>query len=363
MADKSWRNAELVLYAENLERAGFWETLSNEMVVTKYAWILHDKDEGKVVHVHCMVAFRSVLKTSTICNKFGIRENQIERIKGTWADALDYLTHRNAPAKHQYDASEVHSNFEWEIEAQDSTSRKRDRLKEVIVGIGEGTIREYNLHEHVGVEEYTTYRRKIEDALKWRRGFVIAHLEELVEMKNVVWVFGQTGTGKTTFAKSLAKSAKMWFAITSTGRNPFDEYRDEPCLILDDLRPEDMRFSDLLGILDPYNFKAAHARYQNKALQTEMLIITTILTPEEFVKRAVGEDLNAEDGRQLYRRINAVYELTQSVIYEYEYNDDYTSRIKTATFPNAFLAVAKKRQNRNTKLVESALESLIAGAS
>ena len=362
MAEKSWRNAELVLYAENLERAGFWETLANEKMVAKYAWILHNMDEGKVEHVHCMVAFRSVTKTSTICNKFGIRENQIEKIKGRWADALDYLTHANAPKKHQYDVSEVHSNFEWQVEAQDSTHRQRERLDEVIDGIGDGTIREYNLQEHVSIREYTKYRRKIDDAFRWRRGYVIAHLEELVEMKNVVWVFGQTGTGKTTFAKSLAKSAKMWFAITSTGRNPFDEYRDEPCLIWDDLRPEDMRFSDLLGILDPYNFKAAQARYANKALQTEMLIITTILTPEEFVRRAVGEDLNAEDGRQLYRRINAVYELTPQTIFEYEYDDDFTSRIKTATYPNAFLAVAKKRKNRNAKLVESALESLIAGA-
>ena len=92
-----------------------------------------------------------------------------------------------------------------------------------------------------------------------------------------------------------------------------------------------------------------------------MLIITTILTPEEFVRRAVGDELNAEDGRQLYRRINAVYELTPQTIFEYEYDDDFVTRVQTATYPNAFLAVAKKRKKRNAKLVESALESLIIG--
>ena len=59
------------------------------------------------------------------------------------------------------------------------------------------------------------------------------------------------------------------FAITSTGKNMFDEYRDEPCLIIDDLRPVDMRFSDLLGILDPYNFKAAQAKVSKQGAANE----------------------------------------------------------------------------------------------
>lgn len=207
--------------------------------------------------------------------------------------------------------------------------------------------------------EYTRYRRKIEDAFRWRRGYVLAHLEELVQMKNVVWIYGETGTGKTTFAKSLAKSAGFFFSLTSTGRNMFDEYRDEPCLIIDDLRPQDMRFSDLLGILDPYNFKAAQARYANKALQTQMLIVTTTQTPEEFCRSCNGEELSVEDARQLYRRINTVYEVTRDSIYEYEYNDDCTERVQGKTYPNAFLAVARKKRSRNSALVEKALESLM----
>ena len=134
MAEKSWRNCELVVYEENLENTAFWETLANEKVVTKWAWILHDKEEG-VVHAHFELQLRTPLKTSTICNKFGVRENQIEKIKGTWADALDYLTHRNAPTKYQYDAKEVHSNFDWEAVAEGSTSNQRKKLEMLIEGI------------------------------------------------------------------------------------------------------------------------------------------------------------------------------------------------------------------------------------
>ena len=362
--DKSWKNAELVLYPEQLEK--MLEVL-NSGWVRKWAWILHDHDKKadgtpKENHMHLMCQWAQTTKTSVICNKFGCRENQIEKIKGRWADALDYLDHANAPDKYQYDPSEVHANFDWEEEAKNSTSKQRARINEVIAGIGDGTIREYNLHDNVSVVEYTKYRRKIEDAFRWRRGYVQAHLEELVEMKEIVWVCGQTGTGKTTFAKQLAQTMNLIFAITSTGKNMFDEYRDEPCLIIDDLRPVDMRFSDLLGILDPYNFKAAQARYQNKALQTKMIIVTTTYTPEAFCNACNGEELNAEDARQLYRRINAVYECTTKDVYEYEYDETSSHRDMTRQWPNVWLMEKKRKEKRRetTSAVDKMAEGLFA---
>lgn len=356
--DKTWRNFELVLYPENIEDERFEKALEK---LKKWAWILHDKDADRVVHAHLYGQPNSPLKTSTICKLFGIRENQIEKIKGTWNDAIDYLTHGNAETKYQYDESEVHANYDWREDAKGSTRNVKKKLQEIVNQIGVGTIREYNLHDFVTVEEYTKYRRKIEDAFKWRKGYVLAHLEELVEMKNVVWVFGQTGTGKTTFAKGLAKSAGLFFALTSTGRNMFDEYRDEPCLIIDDLRPEDMKFSDLLGILDPYNFKAAQARYANKALQTQMLIVTTTKSPEQFCRECNGDALNAEDERQLYRRINTVYEVTKKLVIEYYYNDDFTHRVQGDSYPNMWLIMQKRKKDKelNRSLVTKQLEAML----
>lgn len=362
--DKSWRNCELVIYPEQMKK--MQETLESGWV-PKWAWILHNKDlktDGtpKEIHVHLMCSWlKKTTKTSVICNKFDIRENQIEKIKGGWGDALDYLTHGNAPDKYQYDESEVHANFDWKTDAQDSKRNKQKRLDEVIEKIGSGEIREYNLTEYITVSEYTKNRRTIESAFKWRKSYVLAHLEEMVKVKNIVWIFGQTGTGKTTFAKELAKSAGFFYSLTSTGRNMFDEYRDEPCLIIDDLRPNDMRFSDLLGILDPYNFKAAQARYSNKALQTQMIIVTTTMSPELYCQSCNGDALNAEDERQLYRRINSVYEVTKTTIYEYLYNNSYTERIQGDQWPNAFLVVKQQRENkeRNKELVNKTIATLL----
>lgn len=363
MSDKSRRNAELVIYPEQLAKA--LEVLESGYV-KNWAWILHDKDKltdgsPKAPHIHLMCAWAKPTKDSVIANRFGIRSNQIENIKGTWADALDYLTHANAPTKYQYDESEVHSNFDWAEAAKESNSRANARIKALIERIGTGEVREYNLTEYISVEDYVKHKRQIDHAFAWRRSYVHGHLEELVEMKNIVWIYGQTGTGKTTLAKSLAKSARLVAAITSTGRNMFDEYRDEPCLIIDDLRPDDMKFSDLLGVLDPYNFKAAQARYQNKALQTQMVIVTTTLSPEEFCRRCNGDGLSAEDARQLFRRLNTVCELTKDEMLTYEYEVDEGgaySRSLDERMPNVWLIAARNKQKSSNKsLFAAAAES------
>lgn len=357
---KSWRNCELVLYPEQM---GKMHEVLNSGWVKKWAWILHDKDEGRDPHVHLMCSWgNSATKTSVIVNKFGCRANQIETIKGTWADALDYLTHGNAEDKYQYDKGEVHANFDWGEEAKKSKSNVRKRIGDVIQKIGTGEVRQYNITSYISVEDYVSHRRKIDNAFTWRNGYVMAHLEELVEMKNIVWVFGETGTGKTTFAKQLSKTYHFMYALTSCGKNMFDEYKDEPCLIMDDLRPSDMRFSDLLGILDPYNFKAAQARYANKALQTQMIVVTTTYTPERFCRECNGGDLNAEDERQLYRRINNVYETTQQEMIEYEYNEDCTAREITNRWPNFWLMKAKKKAKKQgtSAAVSKMAEALMA---
>lgn len=361
VADKSYCNAELVLYPEQMEQ--MIEVLKSGWV-KKWAWILHDKDDGRKPHVHLMCSWgKSPTKTSVIVNRFGCRENQIEKIKGTWSDALDYLTHGNAPEKHQYEADEVKSNFDWKTVVKASKGRKRrtdERKDEIVEKICNGEIRRYNETSMITPKEYDKYYVPIQRAYKYRDSYVLSHLEELVEMKNVVWIYGMPGTGKTTFAKMLAKAAGFFYRLTSTGIHMFDEYQDEPCLIMDDLRSEDIKFVDLLGILDPYNFKSAHARYRNKPMQAEMIIVTSTKSPEQFCRSYGKDELSMEDERQLYRRIASVYELTSDSVYETEYEDDNVTRNNVSTFPNPYITLAQKQKRKdNHRLVEGIMENMI----
>ena len=83
----------------------------------KHAWILHDKDmnpetgELKEAHYHIYLEFPNPRSITSIANELGIGANFIEVVRNK-AGILAYLTHSKSPEKYQYDASEVHSNFE-----------------------------------------------------------------------------------------------------------------------------------------------------------------------------------------------------------------------------------------------------------
>ena len=303
----------------------------------EYALIRHDRDEGKKIHWHMLLRFKTPWKTGDILSKFGVASNQISRIKGKFGDGLSYLTHANAPDKFQYDVSDVYSNFEWEEERHIGITERLHRCSN-------GEIRQYNYTDYFSDSEYMKYERKIRQAFKYRSDYVMQHLEEQVEKRDVVWIYGDAGTGKTTFAKQLANVAGFAFRITSTGKNMFDEYRDEPCLIIDDLRPNDCGFADLLGILDPFNSRAINSRYANKANQAEMILITCPYSPQEFYKKC-GID---EPAAQLYRRINTLFHMTEKIIYEYVW--DGLEWVEENQHQNVFAMLAKRNARKSEKI-------------
>ena len=83
----------------------------------KYAWILHDKDiiletgELKEAHYHYYLEFPNARSINSVASELGIEPNFIEVVRDK-KGILNYLTHAKNPEKHQYDISEVHSNFD-----------------------------------------------------------------------------------------------------------------------------------------------------------------------------------------------------------------------------------------------------------
>lgn len=340
----SFKHCELEIYEDSWavpenETLPEWLTRLSVKRVFQFATIRHDKD-GKKVHWHVMLRFTTPWRTEDIKAKFKVNDNQIGKMKtGRFGDALSYLTHANTPEKYQYDPSEVYANFDWE-------SERRIGIMERIHKCSTGEIRQYNYTDFFSDSEYMKNERKIRQAFKYRSDYVMQHLEEQVEKRDVIWIYGDAGTGKTTYAKQLAHVAGLAFRLTSTGKNMFDEYRDEPCLIIDDLRPDDCGFADLLGILDPFNSRAMSSRYVNKANQAEMIMITCPYSPQEFYKKCQIEEPPA----QLYRRINTLFHMTEGRIYEYTW--DGTSWIEDSNYPNVFVQLAKKNAKKSKKISE-----------
>ena len=341
---QSFKHCELVLYEDSWavpdgQTLPEWLTALTKTRAFEFATARHDKDEKKV-HWHVMLRFPKPWRTADIKAKFKVQDNQIGKMRtGRFGDALSYLTHANTPDKYQYDSDEVYANFDWQDE-------RRIGIAERIHKCSTGEIRQYNYTDYFSDSEYMKNERKIRQAFKYRSDYVMQHLEEQVEKRDVVWIYGEAGTGKTTFAKRMAAAADYAFRITSTGKNMFDEYRDEPCLIIDDIRPDKCGFDDLLGILDPFNSRAISSRYVNKANQAEMIMITCPYSPEEFYRKCGVE----EPAAQLYRRINTLFHMTDETVYEYVWDGVVWS--EKGRYSNVFALAARKHARESEKISE-----------
>ncbi|MFH5969149.1 AAA family ATPase, partial [Clostridium perfringens] len=150
---------------------------------------------------------------------------------------LSYLTHKNAPEKFQYDDSEVVSNFDWVNERSTTKSKRDERKEEILNLIDVGIIREYNIHDYLTVVEFDKYKKNIDNAFKFRINRLIQKVEREMEC---YFITGKSGTGKTTYAKQLAKEMGYSVYISSGSNDVLDSYQGQDCIILDDLRPSCM---------------------------------------------------------------------------------------------------------------------------
>ncbi|GAK74150.1 replication protein ['Chrysanthemum coronarium' phytoplasma] len=210
-----------------------------------------------------------------------------------------YMIHANRSDKYQYDEKEVVSNFDWKSEAQqDIFNRKYKmdaRLKDILLKIDSGEIKEYNINDNINILENNIYSAAIEKAFKFR----IRDLKKKVRQMECVFITGMSGSGKSTLAKKIAKD-KGYNAYVSSGSNDIlDDYCGEECIILDDLRSYCLVLSDLLKMLDNNTASSVKSRYKNKVLECKLIIITTVKSIDDFFDDIFNKD---ESITQLKRR-------------------------------------------------------------
>lgn len=142
-------------------------------------------------------------------------------------------------------------------------------------------------------------------------------------IKQVVYVYGNAGVGKTTFAKRLAQKENLSIFITGSSNDPFEDYDGQEVVVLDDLRPDIFDWSDLLKILDPHTFTLAKARFHNKDMSSvKVIVITSPLSPADFVEKIRKK--GSEDIHQFYRRLAVAIHILKD---EIEYIEPATSKV------------------------------------
>lgn len=314
------------LTEENIKRG------LDRQCIKKYAYILHDKDVDekgnlKEPHWHIMMQFSDTQDSKYIAKWFGIEEQYVSSAKSKskgerkrFDDMLSYLIHLNDKTKYAYPYDAVTANFDFKQFILDKG--KTSRLTEIINMIDEGIIREFNYNKYVSSNEYVRYHKQMENAFQYRRDRIYTGSREL----DVIFITGNSGCGKTAFAKWLAEKKGLPFFVTGSGEDFMDGYKGQDCLILDDIRGSSMKFSEFIKLCDNHTDSNVKSRYKNKYLtECKLLIITSVFGVDDFYKNVFQE--SDEPIVQFKRRCTMYLKMNDLNISVYQYDKgccDYT---------------------------------------
>lgn len=358
---KSWRSCEIVNQLEYMSHEAVEAGLDHN-AVKDYAYILHDKDvqpDGTAAapHWHIMIRFKNPVPTESLCAWFNIKPNHIEKIKGSFGDAVAYLTHKNRPEKHQYLDEEIKSNYDFAVEVEKALSKKKasERKEEIIELIRSGVVREYNYTEYISAVEYDKFKRAIDNAFTYRRD----SLKSLDRHMTVIYIYGSSGTGKTTYAKKLATDKGFSCYISSGSNDPLDGYKGQDCLILDDIRPGDFLLSDFLKILDNNTQSTVKSRYKNKLLECQYLIVTTSHDIPAFFDLLLGS--GGESVKQMERRCTLKIQMSTSTMTTFVYQPASGRYKKVRTLKNPISETYQKKDMTDAEC-EQLVDSLLLPA-
>lgn len=346
--------------------------IENKIKAKKYGVIVHDKDideqgQPKEAHVHAMMTFENAHSLKSVARQLGDKPQYIEAWTKNKNNGYAYLTHRTTDAKDkfQYNPADVKANFDYPAFLQQaaieiSRQKKAAKITLLLDALYDGTITKEELEQQLTGSQYGRYKNQIENVWAKRlQNLADQFRKEMAEQGkqvNVLWIYGTSGTGKTSLAKKYAEKANQPYYITGSSRDIFQNYKGEHTLIMDELRPNVIPYADLLRILDPFESnKMLPARYNDKALACDLIIITTPFNPIAFYHQIFGYDTyhinrfgNTDSFDQLLRRISLVIEMNEYRInaMEFDRKQSNFAPVQGASKKNIYSALNRNAQNK-----------------
>lgn len=326
----------------NMTPDEIYDFVEKKLQPKRIASILHDKDtkDDNVTpaepHIHMMLQFDNARSVNQIAKDIGDKPERLQIWKGNVENGFSYLVHAtdNARHKHQYSCDEVRANFDYPAMIYKASQKVKkiegismaNKINSVLdlIAIGEITVSEAK--EQLSGSLYAKSSDKIKRAheLFLERSAEKLHREMTAneEITSVHWFYGESETGKSYLAEKLASESGAYYKTTTT-TDPFQFYQAEPIIILDELRPEIIPYSELLALLNPFSRGkvAVSSRYFNKSISCRTIYITTPYDPVTFYRYYRLTQI--DKGEQLFRRLSSVLLFDMDWIYKMEYSRQY----------------------------------------
>lgn len=344
------RKTQGLMYEQQLD---YLDITINELVtrvkkllhIKRYAYIKHDRDthdDGTLIkpHIHLMMQFDIRVRLSAVARQLQVQPQQLEIMtkQGT-ARGIDngfaYLCHLTSGAKdkYQYSVDAVKANFDYpayieelqqQLESQDTPNAVLDDYGRQIITRQEALNRLRNL----GGRVLANNRKKLDeiDAAnnELRSQKAIAYQREHPHKRQILFLYGRSGTGKTSFARVLAKKyAKKYgmdendWTITGSSNDPFEGLRPSAVTIWDEMRPNSrLRYEDILRLLDPNNHDGfmTNSRFHNVNVISSVIIITTPVDPYTLYKEMIEHS-------NMSRKNDSFYQLARRLTHVYKFED------------------------------------------
>ncbi|WP_159458287.1 Rep family protein [Listeria sp. ILCC792] len=351
-----------------------FKTLINQLQPVKIAGIIHDKDtneNGEPIekHVHVVLQFknpRSLEKLAKLINEPQV--SSFQQWRGNVNNAYSYLIHRTneAQEKYQYAIEEVKANFDYPALMNTISKKVTQRglikdneiIRDFLDRLGTGELSKEEVISNLTGSQFAKAKKQINDVHQQvqaeKAKIWLTNRKNSGEPITVIWIYGNSETGKTVLAKKYASAEQKNYFITGSSKDSFQHYEGEHIVILDELRPKTFPYDDLLKMLDPYGENPkAPSRFFDKSLMVDLFIITSPYSPKQFYDEIFGCKKTIDSFKQLQRRITFVQFMTLDYFEMQEYNfslQTYIPVLETKQ-KNNLVATLKQHNVHNGKAI------------
>lgn len=280
----------------------------------EYAWAQHPIDElSSFEHWHIGCTLHSNFSADSLLKWFKdipvIKNNSIQSIKSTFKTYVVYILHKTESAIKQGKSAPVDYGGNAPFDEYLKSYEFQGDVKNLVTDILDGKIKEYEFYQNKALVAEIIKKgwyTKVDVAFKSSYTLKSLGADRMDKDRKQCWIYGLAGSGKTELAKYTCRSygyKDIDIYVSSSGNNPFDDYKGQPCIIVDDVDANTMTPKTCLKLADLFTNSFVNARYFNKQIIAECIIFTSTCSPSTWWKNVSTEKT---DGNvfQLYRRLN-----------------------------------------------------------